>query len=158
VMKPAASRVSGRVTVRRERIRVPTGRSYWMERPRSPRRAWPTQRAYWTGIGWSRPRACRTRATESGLASSPRMMRAGSPGRTRTTTNTSSETKRRVTARAATRRTTWRCNGRAAPAPRSLLPGHLGQVEDGRGLVLPHPGHALLGDDQARVHVEPHRG
>src|SRR5512144_816597 len=91
-------------------MRVPTGRSYWIDRPRSPRRAWPTHCAYCTGIGRSSPRACRTRATESGLASRPRMMRAGSPGSTRTTTKTSNETKKRVTARAPTRRKTYRCN------------------------------------------------
>ncbi len=38
------------------------------------------------------------------------MMRAGSPGSTRTTTKTSRETKKRVTASAPTRRTTYRCN------------------------------------------------
>src|SRR4029077_2249939 len=158
IMKPAASRVSGRVTVRRERIRAPTGRSYWIDRPGPPRRARPTHCTYWTGTGWSRPSAWRTRATESALASSPRMMRAGSPGSTRTTTKTSRETKRRVIARAPTRRITYSSNCIAATSRASLLPGHLGEVLDRRRELLPEAGHPLLGDDEPGVHVEPDRG
>src|SRR5713101_6181488 len=152
-MSAAAIAVRGSVTGRRERIRPATGTSYWIERPRSPATARPTHRTYWTGTGRLRPSDSRRRATASGLASMPSMMRAGSPGSTRTTTKTSRETKTRVTSMAATLRRTCRRN-----PPCLLLPADLGEVEGRDGQVLPDPRHALLGHDEARVHVEPDRG
>ena len=50
------------------------------------------------------------RAAASALPSVPMMMTAGSPGRTRTTANTSRETKRRVARSAATLLARYRCN------------------------------------------------
>src|SRR5262245_12330023 len=169
-MKPAASSVRGSVTPRRETMSALTGTSYWIERPRSPRRPWPTHSTYWTQIGRSRPIARRSRAAASGLPSVPRMISAGSPGSTRITTKTRIETKNSVATRAAMRRATYcftgtclegRCRARA-PDPRDQpgelsLPGDLGEVERRDREVLPDPRDALLGDDKPRVHEQPHR-
>ncbi len=111
-MKAAAMRVSGNVTDRRETTSEPTGTSYWIERPRSPRNARPIHSTYWTTSGRLRPSDSRMRSTASGLPSVPTMTRAGSPGRTRTTMKTSRDTKRRVTASVATLLRTNRRNGR----------------------------------------------
>src|SRR5262249_54436068 len=136
----------------RERMRPPTGTSYWIDRPRLPWSAPPIHSTYWTGRGRSSPMEARSRATVSGEASRPSMRMAGSPGRTRTTTKTSTDTKRRVATMAAT---LLRMKRRT---PSLLLPGDLGQVQRRDGQVLPDPRHALLGDDEARVHVQPHHG
>src|SRR5262245_26454930 len=151
-MRAAAMSVSGSVTESRDRMRPATGTSYWMERPRLPRRAPPIHSTYWTGSGRSRPIDARRRATVSGEASMPSMRMAGSPGRTLTTTKTSAETKRRVAAIAATLLRMRRRTGIL------LLPGDLAQVHRGDGQILPDPRHTLLGDDQARMHVEPDHG
>src|SRR3990172_3524878 len=100
-MRKAAIRVRGTVTGSRLRISAPTGTSYWIERPRSPQSALPIHSAYWTGSGRLSPIASRSRAAASGLASVPMMISAGSPGRTRITTKTRIETKKRVAASAA---------------------------------------------------------
>src|SRR5262249_5482267 len=107
---------------------------------------------YWAGSGRSRPMEARRRATVSGEASRPSMRMAGSPGRTRTTTKTSTDTKRRVATIAAT---LLRMKRRT---PSLLLPGDLGQVQRRDGQVLPDPRHALLGHHEARMHVQPHHG
>src|SRR5215472_6997595 len=104
---------------------------------------------YWTGSGRSRPMEARSRATVSGDASRPSMRMAGSPGRTRTTTKTSTETKRRVATMAAN---LLRMKRRT---PSLLLPGDLGQVHRRDGQVLPDPRHALLGHHEARMQVQP---
>src|SRR5215468_2254794 len=104
---------------------------------------------YWTGSGRSSPMEARSRATVSGEASRPSMRMAGSPGRTRTTTKTSTDTKRRVATMAAN---LLRMKRRT---PSLLLPGDLGQVHRRDGQVLPDPRHALLGHHEARMQVQP---
>ncbi len=107
-MKSAASPMSGSVTGSRLTIRRPTGTSYWIEVPRSPRSAPPSQSAYCTTSGRFKPIASRSRAVASGLPSVPMMTCAGSPGRMRITTKTRTETKKRVATNAATLRSTYR--------------------------------------------------
>src|SRR5205809_363669 len=107
-MRHAASSVSGIVTGSRLAMRRPTGTSYWIDTPRSPRSALQSQCAYWIAIGRFSPIASRSRAAASGLPSVPMMMSAGSPGSTRTTTKTMRETKNRVATNAATRLRRWR--------------------------------------------------
>src|SRR5262245_43741389 len=158
-MKAAASTVRGSVTARRLRTRRPTATSYWIDRPRSPRSAPPSHSAYWTRMGRSRPIARRSAAAASGLASVPMMRRAGSPGSTRTTVNTSSETTKSVARNAtARRRISWR-TGRSVPRPVEtaalLRPAHLRQVHGRRGEVVPDALDALFGRHQPRVDVEP---
>src|SRR5687767_4131039 len=155
-MHTAAMSASGSVTGSRLAMRRATGRSYWIEVPRSPRSARASQSAYCTTSGRSRPSEARRRAAVSALRSMPSMMSTGSPGSTRTTRKTRTETKRRVAASAATLRTTCPLT-RARRLPGSG-PRHLGQIGGGDGQILPDPLHALLGDHEARVDVEPHRG
>src|SRR5262245_58046941 len=168
-MKPAASSVRGSVTPRRETMSALTGTSYWIERPRSPRRPWPTHSTYCTQIGRSRPIARRSCAAASGVLSVPRMISAGSPGSTRITTKTRIETKNSVATREARRRVTYcltaaclcPCRRGRAPGPRDRpdglsLPGDLGEVERRDRKILPDPRDAFLGDDQPRVHEQPH--
>src|SRR5688572_3429526 len=156
-MHTAAMSASGSVTGNRLAMRRATGRSYWIEVPRSPRRARASQSPYGTIKGRARPRAVRRRAAVSGLRSMPRMMSTGSPGSTRTTRKTRRETKRRVAASAATLRTTYRLTRARRRLP-GRSPRHLGEISGGDGQVLPHPLHAFLRDHQARVDVEPHGG
>ncbi len=101
-MSAAAIKVSGKVTGSRLTIRRPTGTSYWSETPRSPRTARVSHSVYWTRMGRFNPSASRSRAAASGLPSGPMITSAGSPGSTRTTTNTRAETKKRVATNAAT--------------------------------------------------------
>ncbi len=101
-IRAAAISASGSVTGSRERIRRPTGRSYWIEVPRSPRAARASQSMYWSASGRSSPIAWRSLASVSGFDSTPRISVAGSPGSTRTTTKTSAERKKRVATKAAT--------------------------------------------------------
>src|SRR5712692_5326485 len=151
-VKNAAIAVSGSVTGRRLTISAPTGTSYWSETPSSPRRAPPSQSAYWTTSGRPSPMAARKRATTSGLASGPAMTSTGSPGSTRIATKTRTETKPRVTASATTRRTTY---PRTAVEGRLLRPADLGQIARGQRQVLPDPLHALLRHGQAGMHEQP---
>ena len=69
--------------------RRPAGRT-GSSGPRSPRSARPSQSTYCTASGRFSPIASRRRSVASGLPSVPMMSAAGSPGRTRTTTKTSS--------------------------------------------------------------------
>src|SRR5690242_16319198 len=152
-MRTAAITVSGKVTGNRLRIRRPTGTSYWSDTPRSPRSARASHSVYWTRIGRLSPSASRSRAAASGLPSGPMITSAGSPGRTRTTTNTRPETKRRAATHAATllamyRRTPTRVSG-------LLDPRDLGQIEHRRRQILPEPLHALLGHGEPGVDVKP---
>src|SRR2546425_1765123 len=107
-MKSAARSVSGSVTGRRLRMRRPPGRSYWIDTPRSPRTAPASQSTYCTASGRFSPSASRSRAAASGLPSVPMIRAAGSPGSTRMTTKTSSETNTRVAMNAATLRRMYR--------------------------------------------------
>ena len=107
-MNTAASPVSGSVTGRRLTMSRPTGTSYWIDTPRSPRRARPSHSAYCTTSGRFRPSDSRRRAAASGLPSVPMIRSAGSPGRMRMTRKTSTETKKRVATSAATLRRTYR--------------------------------------------------
>src|SRR5213593_3802351 len=107
-MKAAASSVSGSVTGSRLMISRPTGTSYWIDTPRSPRTAWASQSTYWTTRGRSSPSDVRSRAVASGLPSVPMMTCAGSPGRTRITTKTRRDTTKRVATSAALLRSRYR--------------------------------------------------
>ena len=62
------------------------------ERPRSPLSTWPMKARYWRQIGWSRPILARSSRSASGVAWSPMMTSAGSPGTMRTSTKTSVST------------------------------------------------------------------
>src|SRR5437867_6700936 len=152
-MRTAAMNASGSVTGSRLTMSRPTGTSYWRDTPRSPRSALVSHSTYWRGIGRFSPSASRSRAAASGLPSGPMITSAGSPGSTRTTTNTSSETTRRVTTKAA---------ARLAMYPRTLIgsglfrPRDLGEIERRQRQILPEPLQPLLGDGQPRVDVEPH--
>src|SRR2546428_3522061 len=152
-MSSAAISVSGSVTGNRLAMSRPTGRSYWRDTPRSPCSALVSHATYWRGIGRFSPSASRSRAAASGLPSGPMITSAGSPGRTRTTTNTRPETKKRVATNAATllamyRRTPTRVSG-------LLDPRDLGEIEHGRREILPESLHAFLGHGEPRVDVEP---
>src|SRR5581483_7376501 len=76
----------------RSRTSSPTGRCCWIDQPRSARSQARRYKRYCTGIGRSRPQACRASATISGVACSPTSSRTGSPGTMRTRTKTTSET------------------------------------------------------------------
>src|SRR5919198_725301 len=93
----ASSSVSGS----RETIVCATGSSR-ESRPRSPRSARPSQRAYCTGSGRSRPYLWRICATTAGSRSSPPSASAASPGIARTPTNTSTLATNRTTRAAPT--------------------------------------------------------
>src|SRR5207247_67310 len=95
-MRHAASSVSGIVTGSRLAMRRPTGTSYWIDTPRSPRSALQSQCAYWIAIGRSSPIASRSRAAASGLPSLPTTMSAGARRTTRPTPNTKRETNNRA--------------------------------------------------------------
>src|SRR5262245_59395892 len=107
---------------------------------------------YWTGSGRSRPMEARRRATVSGAASRPSTRMAGSPGRTRTTTKTSTDTKRRMAPMSAI---PLRIERRT---PSHLLPVELGKLHGRDGKGLPNPRNALLGHHEARMHVQPDHG
>src|SRR5688572_13875636 len=153
-MKLAASSVSGSVTGSRLTINRPTGTSYWIDVPRSPRTAPASHSTYWTGSGRSRPSDRRSRSSVSGLPSVPRISSAGSPGSTRTTTNTTAETKKRVTANAATLRTTYRFTAADARRLPRGRPPHLREIGGWSREILPEAGHALLGHHQPRMDEE----
>src|SRR5215470_1459038 len=157
-MSAADIRVSGTVTGRRLRIRRPTGTSYCSDTPRSPRTARESHSPYWTRIGRFSPSASRSRAAASGLPSGPMITRAGSPGRTRTTTNTRTETTKRVATNAATLLAMYRRT--PGLASRLLGPPDLGEVEHPGAArqVLPEPLQALLRHGEPGVDVEPHDG
>src|SRR5262249_27338623 len=154
-MSAAAIRVSGRVTGSRLRIRRPTGTSYWSDTPRSPRTARESHSPYWTRIGRFSPSASRRRAAASGLPSGPMITSAGSPGRTRTTTKTRPDTKKRVATNAATLLAMYR----RTPSWQSRLldPRDLGEiVHAGAGRqIFPEALQALLGHGEPGVDVEP---
>src|SRR5438093_10332211 len=152
-MRTAAITVSGSVTGSRLRIKRPTGTSYWSDTPRSPRAARKSHSAYWTRMGRFSPSDSRSRAATSGLPSAPMITSAGSPGRTRTTTNTRPETKKRVATNAATLLAMYRRT--PTLAFRLLDPRDLGEIEHRRGQILPEPLHALLGHGEPGVDVEP---
>src|SRR2546428_5303064 len=76
-----------------------------IDSPRSPRRARPTHRRYWTGIGSRRPYLSRTSSSPEASASVPAMTRAGSPGIIRTPVKTMRLMRTSVTAEMKARRT-----------------------------------------------------
>src|SRR5216117_775669 len=80
-----------------------TGCRVRIDSPRSPRRARPIHRTYWTGIGSCRPYFSRT--SSSPAASVPAMTRAGSPGIIRTPVKTMRLMRTSVTAEMKARRT-----------------------------------------------------
>ena len=65
-----------------------TGCRVRVEIPRSPCNSRPRKVMYWTGKGWSSPNSRRTCSTNSGVACTPAIATAGSPGRSRTIRNT----------------------------------------------------------------------
>src|SRR5687768_1227022 len=153
-MKPAASKVRGSVTGSRLTISRPTGTSYWIEVPRSPRTAPASHSTYWTSSGRSRPSDRRSRSSVSGFRSTPRISSAGSPGNTRTTTKTRAETNRRVTANAVTLLKRYRFTGAGGRPLSRCRPAHLGQVGGRDRQILPEARHTLLGRHQARMDEE----
>ena len=62
-----AARVSSAVTTSRLRIIWSTGNPVRQLTPRSPRSSAPSQRTYWTWIGWSRPKNARIARIDSSL-------------------------------------------------------------------------------------------
>src|SRR5439155_5790571 len=76
-----------------------------IDSPRSPRRARPTHRRYWTGIGSCRPYFSRISSSPAASASVPAMTRAGSPGIIRTPVKTMRLMRTSVTAEMTVRRT-----------------------------------------------------
>src|SRR5438094_4730095 len=152
-MRTAAITVSGSVTGSRLRIKRPTGTSYWSDTPRSPRAARKSHSAYWTRMGRFSPSDSRSRAATSGLPSAPMITSAGSPGRTRTTTNTRPETKKRVATNAATLLAMYRRT--PTLAFRLLDPRDLGEIERRCRQIFPEALQALLGHGEPGVDVEP---
>src|SRR5436309_12313519 len=152
-MSSAAINVSGSVTGSRLAMSRPTGRSYCRDTPRSPCSALVSHSTYWRGSGRFSPSASRSRAAASGLPSGPMITSAGSPGSTRTTTNTRPETKKRV----ATNATALLATYRRTPTRESGLldPRDPGEIEHRREQILPEPLHALLGHGEPGVDVEP---
>jgi hypothetical protein len=72
-----------------------------MEWPPVPFSRLPIQLTYWTRNGWSNPSRDLRAARVSGEAFMPRMIWAGSPGRTNNTVKTVRETRKSTAARAA---------------------------------------------------------
>ena len=68
-----------------------------MDSPRSPRRASPAQRRYWTTMGSFSPYFSRTSSRPAASASVPAITRAGSPGIMRTPVKTTRLITHRVT-------------------------------------------------------------
>src|SRR5215471_17171590 len=87
-----AASVSTMVCGKASAISVQTARCVTMLVPRSPRRAWPRKSKYCAPIQRSRPSSARRAARVSGVARSPRIAMAGSPGTTRTSRKTSVKT------------------------------------------------------------------
>src|SRR5262249_30672081 len=129
-------------------------------------------------MGRSSPIARRRAAAASGLPSVPMMRSAGSPGSTRTTVKTRSETTKSVaTSATARRRISSRMDGRAGrlagaapprgrprggrrratPWPRAVLlrPAHLREIHGRSGEILPDALDALLRGHQTRHDVKP---
>ncbi len=67
---------------------VSTGMLRKIDSPRSPRASWPRKSTYCTASGRSSPSRARNAAMSCCVASGPSMTAAGSPGATRTMTNT----------------------------------------------------------------------
>ncbi len=80
------------------------GRLVTIELPKSPRSDWPRNTTYCSQIGLSKPSLACNAATACGVARSPRIATAGSPGTMRTSTNTSVSTASRVGIAASRRR------------------------------------------------------
>src|SRR3954468_15572832 len=76
MLRNASSSVIGM----RSTIVAPTLRPVRCETPKSPCTACPSQLAYWTGSGLSRPNFCVISAMAAGLRSSPASVSAGLPG------------------------------------------------------------------------------
>ncbi len=79
-VKASAYSDSDSVTGRRSTMARETLRPRRIESPRSPRAMPWYQLTSWTSMGRSRPSSCRTRSTSCGVAPSPAMIDAGSPG------------------------------------------------------------------------------
>src|SRR5258708_3905613 len=99
---PAAT--SSKVVGSAAKIRPVTRWRKWLEIPKSPRTMWPSQIAYCSGIGRSRPISWRIASTSASVAFGGSDMPSGSAGMSRSTTNTSAETTSRIGIAAASRR------------------------------------------------------
>jgi hypothetical protein len=98
-----AAIASSTVAGKRRSKSLATGSPRTIETPRSPRSALPTYRRYCCQIGRSSPSRARTSVTFSGVARSPSIVSAGSPGirwmKLKTRTETPSRTGTMVRAR-----------------------------------------------------------
>lgn len=88
--------------------------------PRSPESIPPTQSRYWRHTGRSRPSSARRRASCSGVALWPRIVRAMSPGSAWVAANTSTDTVASIATPVSTRLTTRRV---PIPADFGMGPG-----------------------------------
>src|SRR6266700_1653306 len=87
-----AASVNTMVCGKASAISVQTARCVTMLVPRLPSKAWPRKSKYCAAIQRSRPSSARRAARASGVARSPRITMAGSPGTTRTSRKTSVNT------------------------------------------------------------------
>src|SRR5262249_28778294 len=108
-----AMTASSMVTRKRSFNWSQTGVLYHRDVPRSPRSTLPSQLAYWTYIGRSRPSRCRNCWSCSGetvpLSPSPppRIDKAGSPGKIQNRANTMTVANSRVGKKSSARRTAY---------------------------------------------------
>src|SRR3954452_19734274 len=100
MLRHASSSVVGM----RSMIVAPTLRPVRCEPPQSPWTACPSQLAYWTGSGLSRPNLCVISATACGLRSSPASTSAGLPGSACSPANTTTLAARTTISAAPARR------------------------------------------------------
>src|SRR5215469_2236122 len=114
---PIEQRASSRVTGSFDASSSRTGIRLRIDSPKSPCRTLPIQIAYWTVAGSSRWYFFRIAATAAGSCSSPARAIAGSPGSNCCRQNTSTETRKSVGTRAASRRTTKRRSVMREPGP-----------------------------------------
>ena len=118
-----AAKVSSQVAGKRCRISVLISSWVRKDRPRSPQRRSPKNRANCTWKGWSRPISRRSAAMLAASARSPSMICAGSPGTRWIIRNTRREIPTSVGTSSASRRRTKPVNGvlrQTAPGGRSV--------------------------------------
>src|SRR5581483_5777905 len=129
----ASWRVTGSARASVRLTGMPLSREY----PRSPRTSRVTHRPYWTGIGASTPRYARSAWSWSGVARSPRITSAGSPGSAATIANTRSEARTTVRIASPTRRSRYAVTNRSpASARRSPVEPRVAERQDHLGVHL----------------------
>ena len=112
-MRNMAASASWAVAASRSVTTRRAGARYWKDWPKSPRNTLRMKIPYWTWSGSRRPRCRFSSSTADWGAPSGSNILAGSPGRTRSTTNTRTETPRSVRAAWPSRRRTYALS----PAP-----------------------------------------